>query len=81
MKSIDDIWSSVLLDIKDCDSSNNKGYRYIKIVIDKFAKFGWRFRLKNKNVQTITDDFSQVSKLSERKSNLFETIDGKEYVN
>ena len=81
IKSIDDIWSSDLLDMNDYGIKNNKGYRYILVVIDNFSKFGWTIPLKNKYAQSITDAFSQIIKTSKRKPNLLETDDGKEYVN
>ena len=62
IKSIDDTWSSDLLDMNDYGIKNNKGYRYILVVIDKFSKIGWTIPLKNKYAQSITDAFSQVVK-------------------
>ena len=59
---------------------NNKGYRYILVVIDNFSKFGRTIPLKNKYAQSITDAFSQIVKSSKRKPNLLELVDGKEYV-
>ena len=81
IKSIDDTWSSDLLDMNDYGPKNNKGYRYILVVIDNFSKFGWTIPLKNKFSQPITDVFSEIIKSSNRKPNLLETDDGKEYVN
>ena len=81
IKSIDDTWSSDLLDMNDYSIKNNKGYRYILVVIDNFSKFGWIIPLKNKYAQSITDAFSQIIKTSRRKPNLLETDDGREYVN
>ena len=81
IKSVDDTWSSDLLDMNDYGPKNNKGYRYILVVIDNFSKFGWTIPLKNKFSQSITDAFSKIIKSSNRKPNLLETDDGKEYVN
>ena len=81
IKSIDDTWSSDLLDMNDYGIKNNKGYRYILVVIDNFSKFGWTIPLKNKYAQSITDSFSQIIITSKRKPNLLETDDGGEYVN
>ena len=81
IKSIDDTWSSDLLDMNDYGPKNNKGYRYILVVIDNFSKFGWTIPLKNKFSQSITDAFSEIIKSSNRKPNLLETDDGKEYIN
>ena len=35
---IDEIWSIDLADFSDYKTSNNKGFRYIFIVIDNFSK-------------------------------------------
>ena len=81
IKSIDDTWSSDLLDMNDYGPKNNKGYRYILVVIDNFSKFGWTTPLRNKYAQSIVDSFSEIIKSSNRKPKLLETDDGKEYVN
>ena len=80
IKSFDDTWSSDILDLHDYCPKNNRGYRYTLVVIDNFSKFGWIIRLKNKCAQSIRDAFSEVVKSSERKPNLLETDEGKEYV-
>ena len=81
VKHIDDTWSMDLLDMIDYGVKNNKGYRYILVVIDNFSKFGWVVPLKNKFAQTITDEVSNLINESMRKPNLIETDDGKEFVN
>ena len=35
---IDEIWSLDILDLKDYGPENNKGYRYVLVVIDNFSK-------------------------------------------
>ena len=45
---IDDIWSSDKLDLKDYGPENNRGFRYVLVMIDNFSKFGWTVPLKNK---------------------------------
>ena len=78
---IDDIWSLDILDLKDCGLENNRGYRYVLVVIDNFSKFGWTIALKNKNAQTIKDSFENILIDSKRKPNLIETDRGKEFYN
>ena len=78
IKSIDDTWSSDLLDMNDYGIKKNNGYRYILVLIDNFSKFGWRIPLKNKYAQSKTDAFSQIIKTSRHKSSLLKTDDGKE---
>ena len=78
---IDDIWSLDILDLKDYGSKNNRGYRYVLVIIDNFSKFGWTIPLKNKNAQTIKDSFENFLINSKRKPNLIETDRGKEFYN
>ena len=78
---IDDIWSLDILDLKDYGQENNRGYRYVLVVIDNFSKFGWTIPLKNKNAQTIKDSFENILINSKRKPNLIEADRGKEFYN
>ena len=78
---IDDIWSLDILDLKDYGPENNRGYRYVLVIIDNFSKFGWTTPLKNKYAQTIKDSFENILTNSKRKPNLIETDRGKEFYN
>ena len=78
---IDDIWSLDILDLKDYGPENNRGYRYVLVIIDNFSKFGWTIPLKNKNAQTIKDSFENILISSKRKPHLIESDRGKEFYN
>ena len=78
---IDDIWSLDILDLKDYGQENNRGYRYVLVVIDNFSKYGWTSPLKNKNAQTIKNSFENILISSKRSPNLIETDRGKEFYN
>ena len=78
---IDDIWSLDILDLNDYGPKNNRGYRYVLVIIDNFSKFGWTLPLKNKNAQTIKDSFENILINSKRKPILIETDRGKEFYN
>ena len=78
---IDDIWSLDILDLKDYGPENNRGYRYVLVVIDNFNKYGWTIPLKNKNAQTIKDSFENILISSKRRPNLIESDRGKEFYN
>ena len=77
----DDIWSLDILDLKDYGPENNRGYRYVLVIIDNFSKYCWTVLLKNKNAQTIKDSFENNSISSKRKPNLIESDRGKEFYN
>ena len=78
---IDEIWSLDILDLKDYGVENNRGYRYVRVIIDNFSKYGFTTPLKNKNAQSLKDSFENILISSKRKPNLIETDDGSEFVN
>ena len=78
---IDEIWSLDILDLKDYGPKNNRGYRYVLVIIDNFSKFSWTVLLKNKNAQTIKDSFENILVSSKRSPNLIESDRGKEFYN
>ena len=77
----DEIWSIDLADMIDYKISNNKGYRYIFIVIDNFSKYLWVIPLKNKYAETITKEFSNILTTSKRKPLKIESDRGTEFYN
>ena len=78
---IDEIWSIDLADVVDYKISNNKGFRYIFVIIANFSKYLWCFLLKNKYSQTITNDFSNIWTTSKRKPLKIESERGSEFYN
>ena len=68
---IGDIWSLDILDLKDYGPENNRGYRYVLVIIDKFSKFGRTVPLK-KNAQTLKDSFENIIISSKRKPNFLQ---------
>ena len=78
---IDDIWSSDILDLKDYGPENNRGYRYVLVIIDNFSKYGWTVPLKNRNALTIKDSFESNILSSKRSPNLIESDRGREVYN
>ena len=78
---IDEIWSIGLADMIDYKISNNKGFRYIFIIIDNYNKYLWGVPLKNKYSQTITSEFSNILTKSKRKPLKIESGRGSEFYN
>ena len=78
---VDEIWSIDLADMIDYKISNNKGFRYIFIIIDNFSKNLWAIPLKNKYSQTITNEFSKILTTSKRKPLKVESDRGSEFYN
>ena len=69
---IDDIRRLDILDLKDYRPENNRGYRYVLVILDNFSSFGWTVPLKNKNAQTIKNSFQNIIKSSKRSPSLLE---------
>ena len=63
---IDEIWNIDLADFTDYKNSNNKGLRYILIIIGTFSKFTWAIPLKSKSAQAITEEISNIVTSSKR---------------
>ena len=78
---IDDIWSLDNLDLKDYGPENNRGYKYVLVIIGNFSKFGWKVLLKKNNAQTIKDSFENILINSKRKPILIETDRDKGFYN
>ena len=78
---IDEVWSLDILDFKDYGPENNRGCRYVLVIIDNFSKHGFTIALKNKNAQTIENFFENIIISSKRKPNLIESDRGKEFYN
>ena len=68
----DEVWSLDILHLKGYGPENNRGYRYVLVIIDNFSKFGWTVPLKNKNAQTIKDSFENFFINTRRKPNFLE---------
>ena len=78
---IDEIWSIDLADMIDYKISNNKGFRYIFVIVDNFSKYLWAIPLKNKYSKTITDEFSNTITTSKRKPIKIESDRDTEFYN
>ena len=65
----------------DYKISNNRGFRYIFVLIDNHTKYLWGIPLKNKNSKTITDEFSNVLSKSKRRPLKLESDPGSEWYN
>ena len=64
---IDEIRRIDLADMIDYKTSNNKGFRYIFVIIDNYSKYLWAIPLKNESSQTITNEFSNILTTSNKK--------------
>ena len=70
-----------MADFSDYKTSNNKGFRYIFILIDNFSKYFRTISLKNKNRETTTEEFSNNLTTSKRSPIKLESDQGAEFCN
>ena len=63
---IDEKWSIDLVDFSNYKTSNIEGFRCIFVIFDNFSNYLWCVPLKNKNSQTITNEFSNILSRSKR---------------
>ena len=78
---IDEIWSIDLAEMIDYKISNNKGFRFIFVIIDKFIKKLRTIPIKNQYSETITDEFSNILSTPKRSPLKLESDRGKEWYN
>jgi len=74
----DDLWQADLIDIQ-LYSKNNRGYKFILIVIDTYTKFVWVQALKNKSAKQVTQGMRNILKVNHPK--LLQTDNGTEFYN
>ena len=62
-------------------SKCNKGIKYLLCVIDLFSRYAWVIPLKNKNGETIVEEFKKILDDSNRKPNKIWVDHGSEFYN
>ena len=77
---LDDTFASDLAQL-DRYARENKGFKYILVVIDCFFKFLWTRPLKSKNAKDVTNAMSHILNQSKRIPKKLLTDNGKEYYN
>ena len=76
---IDEQWVSDLIEVQII-AKENKGFRYILVVVDAFSKYAWAVPLKKKTGEEVTDAFTKIVKQG-RKPQKLQTDAGKEFYN
>ena len=74
----DDLWQADLIDIQSY-SKNNKGFKFILIVIDTYTKYVWAYALKNKSAKQVTQGMLNILKINRPK--FLQTDSGTEFYN
>lgn len=79
LKGIDDLWQADLIDVKSF-YRQNKGCKFILVVIDAFSKYAWAKPLKTKSKEEVTSRFLDILKCGRSPVNL-QTDQGTEFYN
>ena len=79
VSGINDQWQADLADMQLL-ADDNRGYRYILIVIDCFSRKAWARALKNKSGKSVADAFNDIFKTQEPPKKL-QTDKGTEFYN
>lgn len=79
LKGIDDLWQADLADFV-LYGRDNKGYKYILVVIDCFSKYIWTRGVKDKSGKVVADAMQEILSQDRLPKNL-QTDMGKEFYN
>ena len=79
VKGIGDLWQADLAEFQ-LYARENKGYKYILIVIDCFSKYLWTRAIKNKTGEEVTKAFNDIFSRGKIPQNL-QTDNGTEFYN
>lgn len=79
MIGIDNLWQADLAEMGN-HASENKGFKFILLVMDTFSKFGWAEPIKNKTGEEVTKAFQKILNKGRAPKNL-QTDNGKEFYN
>ena len=78
--SVDSIWTADLLDIHQY-ARQNKGYKFILVVLDVFSRYAWARPLKNKTGKEVANAFEDIFREDGRKPRKLWTDKGTEFYN
>ena len=79
VKGLDDLWQADLAEFQ-LYARENKGYKYILVVIDCFSKYLWTRAIKNKTGAEVTKAFTDIFNQGRIPQNL-QTDNGTEFYN
>ena len=77
---IDSIWTADLLDIHQY-ARQNKGYKFILVVLDVFSRFAWARPLKNKSGKEVANALKDIIEVDGRRPKKLWTDEGTEFYN
>ena len=81
VKHVNNTCGLKILDLINDGTRNKKGYRSVLVVIDNFSDQRWSIQLKSETSKALTKKDSHIINKSNRKPNLIEKDDRKEFRN
>lgn len=79
IKGLDDLWQADLAEYQKF-SGQNRGYKFILVIIDCFSMFVWTVALKDKSASSIANAFNHLLKYgTKRQPKNLQTDNGKEF--
>lgn len=79
IKGLDDLWQTDLMEFQSY-AKENRGYKYILVVIDCFSKFLWTQPLKSKSAVEVRNAMEKIL-LQPRKPKNLQSDNGREFYN
>lgn len=80
IKNLNDLWQADLVEMLPY-AKQNKGYRYILVVINAFSKYVWTHPVKKKSAEEVTLAMEHILKLAKTYPKNIQTDMGKEFYN
>ena len=78
---IDQQWVADLVEVQ-LIAKQNKGFRYILVILDAFSKYAWAQPIKKKTGKDVTEAFAKILKSAQgSKPQILQTDAGKEFYN
>ncbi len=77
--NIDDKWQVDVIDWKQMDAAQNKGFKNVLVVVDVFSRFAWAVPMESKSQEDTMKALGKILKSSRRKPALVDSDNGQEF--
>lgn len=77
--NVDDRWQADVIDFKQMDASQNKGFKNVLVVVDVFSRFAWAVPMQSKSQEDTIQAFEKILKASKRKPSEVDSDNGLEF--
>jgi hypothetical protein len=77
--NIDDRWQVDIIDWKQMDAAQNKGFKNVLVVVDVFSRFAWAVPMESKSQDDTIKALGKILKTSKRKPAEVDSDSGQEF--